>query len=57
MFINTSQAQINDGVYLILSIGFYAVILTNGDLVRTYAFTLNGFFENMKEVKFLKNII
>ena len=50
-FINTSQAQINDGLYLIPSTGFYAAILTNGDLVRTYAFLINGFFEKYEGSK------
>jgi len=50
-FINTSQAQINDGLYLIPSTGFYAAILTNGDLVRTYAFLISGFFEKYEGSK------
>ena len=50
-FINTSQAQINDGLYLIPSTGFYAAILTNGDLVRIYAFSINGFFEKYEGSK------
>ena len=50
-FINTAQAQINDGLYLIPSTGFYAAILTNGDLVRTYAFIINGYFEKSEGSK------
>ena len=50
-FINTSQAQINDGVYLIPSNGFYILTLTNGDLVRIYAFNLTGFFEKYEGSK------
>ena len=50
-FINTAQAQINDGLYLIPSTGFYAAILTNGDLVRTYTFLINGYFEKSEGSK------
>ena len=48
---NTSQAQINDGLYVLPSLDFYAVVLTNGDLVRTYAFNINGFFEKSEGSK------
>ena len=50
-FMNTSQAQINDGLYVLPSLDFYAVVLTNGDLVRTYAFNINGFFEKSEGSK------
>jgi hypothetical protein len=50
-FMNTSQAQINDGLYELPSQDFYAVVLTNGDLVRFYAFNLNGFFEKSEGSK------
>ena len=50
-FINTPQAQINDGVYSIPSTGFYILTLTNGDLVRIYALNLTGFFEKYEGSK------
>jgi hypothetical protein len=45
---NLSNAQVEDGIYVIPELDAYSVILTNNNVVRGYLFSLRGFWSEIR---------
>ena len=43
-----SNAQVEDGIYVIPELDAYSVILTNNNVVRGYVFSLTGFWSEIR---------